>query len=101
MDKVEPGRNFFQLALTPFAYTKVPLLGSVHCLLGVLLPMWLRDMIDVRFLQTDVGGTRICTPKAVIRVALNKGRTLPLLQLAPDLHHNRKTRRNVGRVRAA
>ena len=58
-------------------------------------------MIDVRFLQTAVGGTRVCTPKALIRVALNKGRTLPLLQLALDLRHNRKTRRNVGHVRAA
>ena len=58
-------------------------------------------MIDVRFLQTAVGGTRIRTPKALIRVALNKGRTLPLLQLALDLRHNRKTRRNVGHVRAA
>ena len=37
----------------------------------------------------------------MIRVALNKGRTLPLLQLALDLRHNRKTRRNVGHVRAA
>ena len=58
-------------------------------------------MIDVRFLQTAVGGTRVRTPKAVIRVALNKGRTLPLLHLALDLRHNRKTRRNVGHVRAA
>ena len=58
-------------------------------------------MIDVRFLQTAVGGTRVGTPKAVIRVALNKGRTLPLLQLALDLRYNRKTRRNVGHVRAA
>ena len=63
--------------------------------------MCLLDMIDVRFLQTTVGGTRVRTPKAVIRVALNKGRTLPLLQLALDLRHNRKTRRNVGHVRAA
>ena len=55
-------------------------------------------MIDVRFLQTAAGGTRARTPKAVIRVALNKGRTLPLLQLA--LRHNRNTRRNVGHVRA-
>ena len=58
-------------------------------------------MIDVRFLQTAVGGTRVRTPKALIRVALNKGRTLPLLQRALDLRHNRKTRRNVGHVRAA
>ena len=58
-------------------------------------------MIDVRFLQTAVGGTRVRTPKALIRVALNKGRTLPLLQLALYLRHNRKTRRNVGHVRAA
>ena len=58
-------------------------------------------MIDVRFLQTAVGGTRVRPPKAVIRVALNKGRTLPLLPLALDLRHNRKTRRNVGHVRAA
>ena len=58
-------------------------------------------MIDVRFLQTALGGTRVPTPKAVIRVALNKGRTRPLLQLALDLRHNRKTRRNVGHVRAA
>ena len=58
-------------------------------------------MIDVRFLQTAVGGTPVRTPKALIRVALNKGRTLPLLQLALDLRHNRKTRRNVGHVRAA
>ena len=58
-------------------------------------------MIDVRFLQTAVGGTRVRTPKAVIRVALSKGRTLPLLQLALDLRHNRKTRRNVGHVRVA
>ena len=36
-----------------------------------------------------------------MRVALNKGRTLPLLQLALDFRHNRKTRRNVGHVRAA
>ena len=57
--------------------------------------------MDVRFLQTAVGGTRFHTPKAVIRVALNKGRTLPLLQLAQDLRHNRKTSRNVGHVRAA
>ena len=55
----------------------------------------------MRFLQTAVGGTRIRTPKALIRVALNKGRTLLLLQLALDLRHNRKTRRNVGHVRAA
>ena len=48
-----------------------------------------------------MGGTRVRTPKAVIPVALNKGRTLPLLQLALDLRHNRKTRRNVGHVRAA
>ena len=34
-------------------------------------------------------------------MALNKGRTLPLLQLALDLRHNRKTRRNVGHVRGA
>ena len=58
-------------------------------------------MIDVRFLQTAEGGTRVRTPKAVIWVALNEGRTLPLLQLALDLGHNRKTRRNVGHVRAA
>ena len=58
-------------------------------------------MIDVRFLQTTVGGTRVGTPKPLIRVALNKGRTLPLLQLALDLRHNRKTRHNVGHVRAA
>ena len=58
-------------------------------------------MIDVRFVQTAVGGTRVRTPKAVIRVALNKGRTLPRLQLALDLRQNRKTRRNVGHVRAA
>ena len=58
-------------------------------------------MINVRFLQTAVGGTRVRTPKALIWVALNKGRTLPLLQLALDLRHNRKTRRNVGHVRAA
>ena len=58
-------------------------------------------MIDVRFLQTAVGGTHVPTPKALIRVALNKGRTLPLLQLALDLRHNRKTKRNVGHVRAA
>ena len=55
----------------------------------------------MRFLQTAVGGTRVRTPKALIRVALNKGRTLPLLQLALDLRHNRKSRRNVGNVRAA
>ena len=53
-------------------------------------------MIDVRFLQTAVGGTRVRTPKA-----FNKGRTLPPLQLALDLRHNTKTRRNVGHVRAA
>ena len=58
-------------------------------------------MIDVRFLQTTVGGTRVRTPKAMIWVALNKGRSLPVLQLALDLRHNRKTRRNVGHVRAA
>ena len=40
VDKVEPGRNFFQLALTPFTYKVVPLLGSVHSLFWVLLPMW-------------------------------------------------------------
>ena len=57
-------------------------------------------MIDVRFLQAAVGGTRVGTPKALIRVALNKGRTLPLLQLALDLRHNGKSRRNVGHVRA-
>ena len=34
-------------------------------------------------------------------MASNKGRTLPLLQLALDLRHNRKTRRDVGHVRAA
>ena len=56
-------------------------------------------MIDVRFLQTAAGGTRVRTPKALIRVALNKGRTVPLLQLALYLRHNRKTRRNVGHVR--
>ena len=53
------------------------------------------------FLQTAVGGTRVRTPKALTRVALNKGRTLPLLRLALDLRHNRKTRRNVAHVRAA
>ena len=58
-------------------------------------------MIDVRFLQTTVGVTRVRTPKALIRVALNKGRTRPLLQLELDLRHNKKTRRNVGHVRAA
>ena len=58
-------------------------------------------MIDVRFLQTAVGGTRVRTPKALIQVALNKGRTVPLLQVALDLRHNRKTGRNVGHVRAA
>ena len=58
-------------------------------------------MIGVRFLQTAVGGTRVRTPKALIWVALNKGRTLPQLQLALGLRHNRKTRRNVGLVRAA
>ena len=58
-------------------------------------------MIHVRFLQTAVGGTRVRTSKALIRVALNKGRTLPLLELALDLCHNRKTRRNVGHVRPA
>ena len=58
-------------------------------------------MIDVPFLQIAVGGNRVRTPKAVIWVALNKGRTLPLLQLALGLRHNRKTRRNVGIVRAA
>ena len=58
-------------------------------------------MIDVRFLQTAVGGTRVRILKALVRVALNKGRTLPRLQLALDLRHNRKTRRNVGHVRAA
>ena len=58
-------------------------------------------MIDVRFLQTAVGGTRVRTPKVVIRVALIKGRTLPLRQLALDLRRNRKTRRNIGHVRAA
>ena len=55
----------------------------------------------MRFLQTALGGTRVRTPKVVIRVALNKGRTLPLLQPALDLRHNRMTRRNVGHVRAA
>ena len=34
-------------------------------------------------------------------MALIKGRTLPLLQVALDLRHNRKTTRNVGHVRAA
>ena len=58
-------------------------------------------MIDVPFLKTAVGGTRVPPLKAVIPVALNKGRTLPLLQMALDLRHNRKTRRNVGHVRAA
>ena len=58
-------------------------------------------MIDVRFLQTAVGGSRVRTPKAVIRVALNKGRTLPLPQVALGLRQNRKTGRNVGHVRAA
>ena len=58
-------------------------------------------MINVCFLQTAVGGTRVRTLKAVIWVALNKGRTLPLLQLALDLRHNRKSRRNVGHVRVA
>ena len=48
-----------------------------------------------------MGDTRVRTLKALIRVALNKGRTLPLLQLALYLRHNRKTRRNVGHVRAA
>ena len=55
----------------------------------------------MRFLQTAAGGTRVRTPKGLIRVALNIGRTLPLLQVALDLRHNRKTRRNVGHVRAA
>ena len=58
-------------------------------------------MIDVHFLQTAVGVTRVRTPKAVIELALNKGRTLPLLQLALDLRRNRKIRRNVGHLRAA
>ena len=58
-------------------------------------------MIDVRFLQTAVGGTRVRTPKGVTQVALNKGTTPPLLQLALDLRHNRKTTRNVTHVRAA
>ena len=58
-------------------------------------------MIDLRFLQTAVGSTRVRTQKAVIGVELNKGRTFPLLQLALDLRHNRKTRRNVGHVLAA
>ena len=58
-------------------------------------------MIDVCFLQKAVGGTRVRTPKAVIQVALNKGRTLPVLQLALYLRHNRKIRPNVGHVRAA
>ena len=58
-------------------------------------------MIDVNVLQTAVGVTRVRTPNALIRVALNKGRTLPLLKLALYLRHNRKTRRNIGHVRAA
>ena len=53
------------------------------------------------FFKQPVGGTRVPTPKAVIRVALNKGRTLQLLQLALDLRNNRKTTRNAGHVRAA
>ena len=31
----------------------------------------------------------------MIRLAVNKGRTLPLLELALELRHNRKTRRTV------
>ena len=58
-------------------------------------------MNELRFFQTAVGVTRVRTPKALIRVALNKGRTLPLLHLALDLRHNRKTRCNVGHVRGA
>ena len=53
------------------------------------------------FKQPGGGSTRVRTPKAVIRVALNKGRTLLLLHRTLYLRHNRKTRRNVGHVRAA
>ena len=35
-----------------------------------------------------------------MRLALNKGKTLPLLELALELRHNRKTRRTVVDVRA-
>ena len=53
------------------------------------------------FFKQPWGVTRVRTPKAVTGVALNKGRTLLLLQLVLDLRHNRKTRRDVGHLRAA
>ena len=58
-------------------------------------------MIDVRFLQTAVGGTRVRTPKAVVRVALNKGRHSRCCSWHWVLCHNRKSRRHVWHVRAA
>ena len=39
-------------------------------------------------------------PKAVMRPALNKGKTVPLLELALELRKNRKTRRTLVDVRA-
>ena len=53
-------------------------------------------MIDIHLLQTAVGGTLARTAKAVIPLPHNKGRTLPLLELALELRHNRKTRRSAG-----
>ena len=58
-------------------------------------------MIDIQLLQTAVAGTRARTPKALIPLAVNKGKTLPLLELALEVQHNRKTTRSVGDVRAA
>ena len=59
-------------------------------------------MIDIQLLQTAMAGTWARTPKAVIRLAVNKGRrTLPLLELVLELRHNRKTRRTVVDVHAA
>ena len=55
-------------------------------------------MIDIHLVQTSVGGTRARTPKAVILLALNKGKCLPLSELALELRHNRMTRHIVGDV---
>ena len=53
-------------------------------------------MTDIHLLQTALGGTRATTPKAVFRLALDKTRTVPLLELALELRRNRKTRCTVG-----
>ena len=73
-------------------------------MLCLLLQTFVPDafrMIGIHLLQSAVGGTQARTPKAVIRLAPNKGRTLPLLELLLELPHNRRTRHIVGDVCAA